>query len=451
MDDEARSRATSVYLVDQCIPMLPRILSERLCSLNSGQDCLAFSAIFEMTKDGEVVSEWFGKSCIRNAMQMSYEVAQSIIDGEDQEGDFKIDPATKHTRKDVQEAVLALHQLSRVMRKKRFERAGSVQLSSVKLVFDLEEGTGKPVSVRHYKQKPANELVEEFMLLANRRVAMFCLSKFPEGTLLRKHEKPGLKMKEFVALCSKFGYKVDASSSFSLNASLAAIEDPQKPHVQQVIYYLALRAMQLAKYTQTEVEFPKETYFWHYALAFDIYTHFTSPIRRFADVAVHRILNAALTKDSQPMAKQELKEIANQCNERKVLADRASDRSDVVFLCHLLKDKPAEEVEGYVFRVTSKGFDVMCPKYGIEDGIMLDRIGLVKESNFVEDKMVLSCTFDSYNSEYFLEQNIDEEKDKRPLAITVTMFQKVRLICKIKDNKRELDMGLRLIITDQGI
>lgn len=451
LDDEARSRCTSVYLVDQCIPMLPRILSERLCSLNSGQDCLAFSAIFELSPRGEVLSEWFGKTVIRNAMQMSYEIAQSIIDGQACDEDFRIDPATRFTIGDVKAAVLNLNSLAHVMRTTRYESGGSVTLESVKLTFKLDEATGMPVSCAQYRQKPANELVEEFMLLANRRVGEFILRKFPDGALLRRHEKPGLKMKDFVSMCAKFGYKIDATTSKALNSSLEAVHDPKKPGVRQVIYHLALRAMQLARYTQTDPDFPADSYYWHYALAFPVYTHFTSPIRRYADCMVHRILFNALSGLPQPEDKESIKEVCENCNERKIMADRAGDRSDVVFLCHYLKDRPVEVLEGYVYRITAKGFDVMCPHYGIEDAVMLDRLGLVKETHFDEDKFLLSCTFDSYNPDYFLGQKVDEENDRRPLTLNVEMFQRVRVICRIKDGKRELDMGLRVIIDEEGL
>ena len=452
LDDEARSRCTSVYLVDQCIPMLPRILSERLCSLNSGQDSLAFSAIFELSRAGEVVSQWFGKTIIRNAMQMSYELAQSIIDGNAEDKDFKIDPTMADwvTIDKVREAVLNLNSLGHVLRKARFDNGGSVQLESVKLTFKLDPATGKPVSVGQYVQKPANELVEEFMLLANRRVAEFILAKYPEGALLRRHEKPGNKMADFVKMCARFGYRVDPSTSFTLNASLANIDDPQKPGVRKVIYHLALRAMQMAKYTQTDKDFPVETYYWHYALAYKHYTHFTSPIRRYADCMVHRILFAAIqppaAQTPQPETKESLAVICEKCNERKTLADRASDRSDIVFLCHYLKDKKPVVMEGYIFRVTAKGVDVMCPEYGIEDVVMMDKVGLVKDSVFSEENFSLTVEFDSFNSDYFIDQNIDEKNDTRSLKQTFQMFQKVSVICKIKDSKRELDMGLKIVL-----
>jgi exoribonuclease R len=140
--------------------------------------------------------------------------------------------------------------------------------------------------------------------------------------------------------------------------------------------------------------------------------------------------------------------ICEKCNERKTLADRASDRSDVVFLCHLLKGKKPQVMEGYIFRVTAKGVDVMCPEYGIEDGVMMDRLGLVKESKFSEENFSLTVEFDSFNSDYFIEQNIDEKTDKRSLKQTFSMFDKVRVICVIKDGKRELDAGLKLVIEE---
>lgn len=451
LDEEARSRATSVYLVDQCIPMLPRILSEKLCSLNSGQDSLAFSAVFEMTSTGSIVKEWFGKTVIRNAMQMSYETAQAIIDDTATDDMFKIDKETSFTIDQVKRAIKDLNKLGHVLRQQRFEVGGSVQLQSVKLVFDLDEA-GRPVGLRKYQQKPANELVEDFMLLANKRVAEFCLRRFPDGTLLRKHEKPGRKMKEFVSVCSKFGFKVDAETSRKFSDSLSSISDPDRPHVKTVIYYMALRAMQLAKYTNTDPSKPVEGY-WHYALAYPTYTHFTSPIRRYADCMVHRILHAALTGQPAPETMDKLREISETCNERKSLADSASDRSDVVFLCHLLKDKPIVEMDGYVFRITAKGFDVMLPEYGIEDSVMLDRLGLVKESSFNESNYQLSVTFDSYNPDYFLHhpKQYTEGEDKRPLSLTIVMFQKVKVFCMIKDSKRELDMGLKVIIDETGL
>merc|ERR1711916_71419 len=181
--------------------------------------------------------------------------------------------------------------------------------------------------------------------------------------------------------------------------------------------------------------------------AYRVYTHFTSPIRRYPDVMVHRILQAALTQQPQPESKEDLKEICEKCNERKVMADRASDRSDVVFLCHYLKEQPPQEYEGYVYRVTAKGFDVMCPYFGIEDTVMLDRVGLVQDSSFDAEKHTLTCTFDSYNDEYFVKP-LEEQESKPPLTVSVAMFQKVCVIPKVKESKRELDMGLRVVMDE---
>lgn len=275
LDKEAFERGTSVYLVDRVIPMLPERLSNGLCSLRPNEDKLCFSAVFELDKEANVVEQWFGKTIIHSDTRFSYEDAQEILENK----------SGKHS-----EELLKLNELAYILRDRKFKH-GAINFESVEIKFRLDE-KGKPLGVYVKERKDAHKLIEEFMLLANKKVAEFIAKKGKGNQKLtfvyRSHDSPKEDaLLSFSQFASKFGYKIDTSSgretARSLNLLMADVEGKKE---QNVLTQLAIRSMAKAVYTTKKHS--------HYGLAFDYYTHFTSPIRRYPDVMVHRLLELYL-------------------------------------------------------------------------------------------------------------------------------------------------------------
>ncbi len=319
IDEEGFDRATSVYLVDRVVPMLPERLSNYICSLRPDEDKLCFSAVIDLNEKAEIVSEWIGRTVIRSQRRFSYEDAQSVI--ETGQGDLK-------------EELLTLHDLAQKLRKDRFSK-GSIAFDRVEVKFNLDE-KGKPLGVFFKEQKESNQLIEEFMLLANKRVSEFVnrgcrfIQDAPGKTLksgdkaktfvYRIHDNPDPeKLESFSHFIQKFGYSVDLTPgrkmSVSINKLLDQIEGKKE---QNVIENLALRAMAKARYSTNNIG--------HYGLAFRFYTHFTSPIRRYPDMMVHRLLAHYLDGgDSKSRTKYEMRCVHSSDMEKKAMdAERAS-------------------------------------------------------------------------------------------------------------------------------
>jgi protein SSD1 len=326
LDDEAKLRATTVYLVQKAIPMLPSLLCEELCSLNPGVDRLAFSVVWKMTRELEVKDVWFGRSVIRSCGKLAYDHAQDFIEGRGWEyrrkhANEEVDVGVKllpppelsngYTEDNIRDSTMLLYEISVKLRKARFER-GALSMNNIKLWFALDH-EGNPINTGVYEQKEANKLIEEFMLLANMAVAKRIAGAFPKTALLRRHPIPNKRqMDKFLELVMKLGYPMDASTSGSLQASFDAIEDDE---VQQTLRLLCIKPMQRAKYFCTnDLE---ESQWGHYALNVPLYTHFTSPIRRFADLVVHRTLEEALKSEPCSCSAEMCKDIADNCNKRK--------------------------------------------------------------------------------------------------------------------------------------
>ena len=277
LEKEAAARATSVYLVDRVVPMLPEKLSNGLCSLRPDEDKLTFAAIFELDDHARIVSEWYGKTVIRSNRRYSYEEVQEMIDGKD--GDYKTD-------------IMTLFRLSSLLRQERM-RNGSINFDSREIKFKLDE-KGVPIGVYVKEQKEANWLIEDFMLLANKKVAERIGKISPSNRHLktfvyRIHDMPNPdKLTEFAGFVSRLGYKIDIQSrkhlTDSYNKLFAQIEGKGE---QNMIETVALRTMAKAVYSTHNIG--------HYGLAFDFYTHFTSPIRRYPDMMVHRLLERYLS------------------------------------------------------------------------------------------------------------------------------------------------------------
>lgn len=275
LDKEAFERGTSVYLVDRVIPMLPERLSNGLCSLRPNEDKLCFSAVFELDNEANVVEQWFGRTIIHSDTRFSYEDAQEILENK----------SGKHS-----EELLKLNELAYILRERKFKH-GAISFESVEIKFRLDE-QGKPLGVYAKERKDAHKLIEDFMLLANKKVAEFIAKKGKGKQKLtfvyRSHDTPKEDaLLNFSQFAMKFGYKIDISSgretAKSLNFLMADVEGKKE---QNVLTQLAIRSMAKAVYTTKKHS--------HYGLAFDYYTHFTSPIRRYPDVMVHRLLELYL-------------------------------------------------------------------------------------------------------------------------------------------------------------
>ncbi len=277
IEEEAQNRATSVYLVDRVVPMLPERLSNGVCSLRPNEDKLCFSAVFEMNEDAGVINEWFGKTVIHSNRRFAYEEAQEIIET---------------GKGDLAEEILPLNKLAEQLREKRFNK-GSIAFDRVEIKFNIDE-KGKPLSVYFKEAKESNKLIEEFMLLANKRVAEFIgkpgQKKTAKTFVYRIHDKPDPdKLVSFNSFIHRFGYGIQLSTPNAISSSLNNLLTNVKGKKEQnVVETLAIRAMAKAEYSTRNIG--------HYGLAFDHYTHFTSPIRRYPDMMVHRLLERYLEK-----------------------------------------------------------------------------------------------------------------------------------------------------------
>lgn len=276
MDVEALKRSNSVYLADRVVPMLPEQLSNLACSLRPSEDKYTFSAVFEIDDGGKVHNEWFGKTAIHSNRRFAYEEAQEIIEGKD--GDY-------------QEEIRTLDKIAKILRKKRLKK-GAMNIESEEVRFRFDE-KGYPSELMIKTSKDANKLIEEFMLLANRRVATFIASK-KEGQkevpfIYRCHDKPDpQKVNTFNIFIAKFGYELPSLNEEKLSLNInKLLSDIRYTNEYSIIQSMAIRSMAKASYETKNIG--------HYGLAFDNYTHFTSPIRRYADLIVHRILQEGLT------------------------------------------------------------------------------------------------------------------------------------------------------------
>ncbi|KAK3842059.1 MAG: hypothetical protein J3R72DRAFT_468089 [Linnemannia gamsii] len=376
LDREAKSRATTVYLVQKAIPMLPNILCEDLCSLNPNVDRLAFSVFWKMTEDGHILGTSFSKSVIRSCAQLSYDDAQNVITT------GSLDPKIEivgQPRSLVEENIKIFYKLSQILRKNRFEN-GSLSINSIRLSFETDE-IQNPLGVSVYELKESNRLIEEFMLLANMSVAKQIAEFFPDQALLRRHEDPLEKrLTDFISHMKKIGLDLDASSSGALQESLDAIQDPD---VRKVVRLLVIKPMQRAKYMCSGMLSPDK--YHHYALNAPLYTHFTSPIRRYADIIVHRMLEASLLNDNKfYLSKEACQKSSNHCNIKKDAAKTAQEQSSHVYLSVLIRNMTDASgpviKDAVVVQVLDASFDVLVPEYGLEKRVYVDQLPLERHA-----------------------------------------------------------------------
>ncbi|RPA89543.1 RNB-domain-containing protein [Choiromyces venosus 120613-1] len=378
MDDEASVRGTTVYLVDKRIDMLPMLLGTDLCSLKPYVERFAFSVIWEITEDGEVVSTKFSKSIIKSREAFSYEQAQIRIDDQSQ-----TDELTQGMR--------TLLMLSKKLRQKRMD-AGALNLASPEVKIETESETSDPIDVKTKKMLETNSLVEEFMLLANISVAGKIYEAFPQTAMLRRHgAPPASKFEELQSqLNATRGLTLRTESSKALADSLDECVDPANSFFNTLVRILATRCMLSAEYFCSGTQAYPE--FRHYGLASEIYTHFTSPIRRYADVVAHRQLAAAIEYEAlHPTlhSKAKLEGVCGNINNRHRNAQMAGRSSVEYYVGQALRGKVIEE-EGYIMRIFSNGLVVFVPRFGVEGLIRVKDLATVEpKSEYDAEKYTL--------------------------------------------------------------
>ncbi|KAK3586758.1 hypothetical protein CHS0354_023484 [Potamilus streckersoni] len=396
LDKIAASRSTSVYLVQKVIPMLPRLLCEQLCSLNPDEDRLTFSVVWKMTGDGEIEEEWFGRSVIRSCVKLSYDHAQGFIEEPERNWTREELPPIMEgfSVQDIKDKVLILEKIAKKLRKKRFD-SGALRLDQVKLQYSLDSQTGLPNGYWVYQQKDSNRLIEEFMLLANMAVAHKINSAYPEKAILRRHPPPQSKMADDLReLCENLGVSINIGSAGDLQKSLWSYSDPDDEYSvarMQVLVSLCARPMQNAKYFCAGC-LDDENLYRHYALNVPLYTHFTSPIRRYPDILVHRLLAAALDYCHEPDKTPEfIQKQADHCNDRKLASKRVQDLSSELYFAVFVKMTGPLEEKGMVMGVLDKAFDVFILKLGVSKRVYLDKLPL-KHSLYTYEKKVPKLT-----------------------------------------------------------
>jgi len=400
LDDEARRRSTTVYLVNKVLPMLPPLLSEELCSLNEGVDRCAYSCIWRMTEDGEMLANapapWFGRTVIRSCARLDYGLAQRMVDGvvtaasvdtgnPDDDAcwpDLRA-PEAPHTKQQVIDDVRALVRLAMNRRKKRFDRnvGGALAMKQTKMSFTLDSN-GNPTGVRGYPIRNTNKTIEEYMLMANFLVAQKLILGANKMAFIRHHPPPDAKgMVALVQLLQNRGIDFDPAalgSAAGLHATLSRLEADMPELLMELVYALLRKPMKPARYEPAGSLEQRE---WrHWALNIPYYTHFTSPIRRYADIVVHRQLDAILNNEVISGSEDdltEMKQVASHCNEKKEASKLAQDASDKLFLAVLVKrqfeaNNPIQTV-AIVQDLGPNSFQLLLVDFGLEMRVHAER------------------------------------------------------------------------------
>lgn len=377
LDDEAYERATSVYLVDRVVPMLPEVLSNHACSLRPNEEKYTFSAIFELDENATIRNQWFGRTVIDSNERFAYEEAQHIIEtgsGEIPE-EISIRETAYKVSDEVVEATLKMDELAKIMRDKRMDQ-GALSFDKVEVRFNLDENN-EPVGVYFKESKDANKLIEEFMLLANRKVAEFIGKQKPKKTFVyRIHDDPDPdKLMALNGIVSRFGHKLDFKDKKTISSSLnKLLEDVKGKREQNMVDTLTIRSMSKAIYTIDNIG--------HYGLAFDYYTHFTSPIRRYPDVMVHRLLQHYLDGGKSANA-EEFEKKCKHSSDMEYLASSAERDSIKYMQIKFMQDHKDEEFRGVISGVTEWGIYVEIISNKCEGMI---RIRDIKGDYFIFDE-----------------------------------------------------------------
>lgn len=400
LDVEAKNRATSVYLVDRVIPMLPEKLSNGLCSLRPNEDKLCFSAVFEISPDGKIKNEWFGKTIIHSNRRFNYEEAQDIIDK--QQGDY-VNELTQ------------LNILAKKLRSFRFKK-GALGFDRVEVKFELSP-EGKPLRVYFTESKDAHRLIEEFMLLANQKVAEYAGKAkpgvSPKTYVYRIHDKPDeQKLGQFAGFIKQFGYKINTQGSSAIAKSMNKLfEELEGKPEKEMIENLAIRSMARAIYSTKNIG--------HYGLAFQYYSHFTSPIRRYPDMMAHRLLFQYLNGGRSVNAN-EYEKICKHASNMEQIATEAERASIKYKQAEFLMDKKGIPFEGVISGVTEWGLFVMIKENHCEGMIPLRTL---TDDFYIFDEKKMMIYAKHSNKKYML-------------GDTVTI-----VITKVNLQKKQVDMA----------
>lgn len=350
LDDEAYNRATSVYLVDRVVPMLPEVLSNFACSLRPNEEKYTFSAVFEIDDKAKVVDQWFGRTVIYSDQRFAYEEAQYIIETKDDmiPAETSITGESYKVPAEIVEATLKMDELAKILRRKRMSE-GAISFDKVEVKFNLDD-KGEPIGVYFKVAKDANHLIEEFMLLANRKVAEF-IGKQKKTFVYRIHDEPNEdKLIAMQTVISKFGYKIDLRTKGGIAQSLNNLmQEVNGKKEQNLIDTLAIRTMSKAKYSTDNIG--------HYGLAFDYYSHFTSPIRRYPDVMVHRLLQFYLD-GGKSVSEEIYEEKCQHSSNMEYLATQAERDSVKYMQVKYMQDHKDQEFLGVISGVTEWGIYV---------------------------------------------------------------------------------------------